>query len=252
MQGDEKQPPQKRPRTRSDSSASFNVPETEDDVSPQEILSDSRPYRNRNSSIRLRDPMSIQTTGPQTTRRNVNIPDRILTPSPDAVPARSIRGTIIKKSPPGEHQRKSPHWLLYVGVGMIAMLALWVVGSSALAWGLARYNDIRYGNPRTFQIDAVVGHGDDAAHPSHFIAINLHRHVFVIEFMAGNPAKAISYSGPYLFGQGGDLIPVTLEFRDVTGDGQPDMLIHIQDQTIVFVNDGTKFRPPNSSDHIHL
>jgi len=135
---------------------------------------------------------------------------------------------------------------------MIAMLALWVVGSSALAWGLARYDDLRYGNPRTFQVDAIVGHGDDTTHPSHFIAVNLHRHIVVVEFMAGNPAKAISYSGPYLFDQGGELTPVTLEFRDVTGDSKPDMLIHIQDQTIVFINDGTKFRPPNNSDHIHL
>src|SRR5258708_23412343 len=79
---------------------------------------------------------------------------------------------------------------------MIAMLALWVVGSSALAWGLARYDDLRYGNPRTFQIDAVVGHGDDAAHPSHFIAVNLHRHIVIVEFMAGNPATAIHHSGP--------------------------------------------------------
>jgi len=164
------------------------------------------------------------------------------------MPTRSTRTPTSRQT----EQRKGLHWLLYVGVGMIAMLLLWVVGSSVLAWGMARYDDLVYGNPRTFQIDAVVGHSDDAAHPSHFIVINLHRHIIIVEFMGGNPAKSISYGGPYLFDQGGDLIPVTLEFRDVNGDGKPDMLIHIQDQTIVFINDGTKFRPQNSSDHIHL
>jgi len=256
MQSDEKQPRQKRPKTKQNDSTAFDIPDTQDDVSLQDTQSDSGPLRYRSSSIRLRDPMSIQTTGPQPTRRNVIIPDqavgRVTTPTPGAMPTRSVRGSVAKQAPPDRGQRRGLHWLLYVGVGMIAMLALWVVGSSALAWGLARYDDLRYGNPRTFQIDAVVGHGDDAAHPSHFIAVNLHRHIVIVEFMAGNPARAISYSGPYLFDPGGDLTPVTLEFRDVTGHGLPDMLIHIQDQIIVFVNDGTKFRPPNSSDHIHL
>ena len=73
-----------------------------------------------------------------------------------------------------------------------------------------------------------------------------------MELMAGNPAKSINYTGPDLFESGGDLIPVTLEFRDVTGDGKPDMLIHIQDKVFVFVNDGTKFRPSNANDKIHL
>src|SRR5258708_39126967 len=109
---------------------------------------------------------------------------------------------------------------------MIAMLALWVVGSSALAWGLARYDDLRYGNPRTFQIDAVVGHGDDAAHPSHFIAVNLHRHIVIVEFMAGTPARGTNYSGPYLFYPGGDFTPVTLRFCDVIGHSLPDIVVY--------------------------
>ena len=150
------------------------------------------------------------------------------------------------------------HWLLPLGIGMIAMLVLWVVGSLLLAWGLARYDDLRYGNPRTYQTDAVVGHGGDSpAHPSHFIAVNLNRQAIVVEFPAGSQSGALSYVVPYyILGPGGDLTPITLEFRDVTGDGKPDMIIHIhlqsQDQTFVFVNDGPKFRPPNAKDHIHL
>lgn len=162
---------------------------------------------------------------------------------------------------PDEKPKRHVHWLLPLGIGMIAMLLLWVVGSSVLAWGLDRYDDLRYGYPRTYQIDAVVGHGDNTQHPSHFMAINLHGQAIVIEFPAGNPQHAMSYVVPYFIrqqggGQGGDLTPVTVEFRDVTGDGKPDMLVHIlfrtQVQTFVFINTGTKFRPPTSSDTIHL
>jgi hypothetical protein len=150
------------------------------------------------------------------------------------------------------------HWLLPIGIGMIAMLVLWEIGTLALAWGMARYDDIRYGNPRTYQTDFAVGHGGDSRqHPSHFIAINLNRQAIVVEFPAGNPSGAQSYVVPdYILGPGGDLVPVTVEFRDVTGDGKPDMIIHMhlqsQDQTFVFVNDGTKFRAPTSKDNIHL
>jgi hypothetical protein len=149
------------------------------------------------------------------------------------------------------NEPKRVHWLLYIGIGMLAMLVLWVVGSSVLAWGLARYDDYRYGYPRTFQTDAVVGHGDSPAHPSHFIAVNLHGQVIIVEFPAGSPAKSISYLGPLLVESNSDLIPVMLEFRDVNGDNKPDMLIHIGDKVFVFINDGTQFRPSNNNDPLH-
>ncbi len=150
------------------------------------------------------------------------------------------------------------HWLLPLGVGMMAMLVLWVTGAWLVAWGGQRYNDLHYGIPRTYQTDAVVGHGGDSpAHPSHFIALNLNRQAIVIELMAGDPGKSVSYVAPvYIAGDGGDLAPVTVEFRDVTGDNRLDMIIHIhlpsQDQLSVFVNTGTKFRPSNGNDKISI
>lgn len=36
--------------------------------------------------------------------------------------------------------------------------------------------------------------------------------------------------------------PVTATFQDVNGDGRVDILIHIQDQTIIYLNDGTGFK----------
>jgi len=90
----------------------------------------------------------------------------------------------------------------------------------------------------------VVGHDDSPAHPSHFIAINLDRHVVVIELPGGDASKAKIYNGPTLLRPGQDLPPVTLSFRDVNGDGLLDMLITIAGSSIIFDNDHGSFRPP--------
>jgi hypothetical protein len=148
----------------------------------------------------------------------------------------------------GAHEAEEPsrprrHWLFIFGVGMLAMLALWVGGSMLLTWWQVTQDDWHYGRPRTFRADVVVGHNDSAANPSHFIAINLNRHVEVIECPGGDCSHAVIYLGPILFGDGEDEIPVTLTFQDVNGDGKPDMVIHIQAQRIVFINENGKFRP---------
>ncbi len=144
-------------------------------------------------------------------------------------------------SPASRSHKHSLHWLVYVGVGMIAALALWVSLSAILAWGTTQYNNIVYGYPRFYQTDAVVGHSDSAAHPSHFIAQNLHGQVIVIELPAGNPAKSYEYVGPDLIGSGDDQIPITLTFSDANHDGKPDMIIHIENREVIFCNTGTKF-----------
>jgi len=154
-------------------------------------------------------------------------------------------------------KRGSVHWLLPFGVGMLALLALWFTSSITITWLTQRYYDYRYGTPRTYQIDQVVGHKDSANRPSHFIAINLNRQAIVVEFPGGDPATSVSYVAPlYIAGDGADQAPITLEFRDVTGDGKPDMIMHIhlpnQDQLSVFVNDGQKFRPSNPNDRIRI
>jgi hypothetical protein len=51
------------------------------------------------------------------------------------------------------------------------------------------------------------------------------------------------YLGPLLIGKGQELAVVTLSFKDVNGDGLPDMLVRVQDSTIVFLNEKGQFRP---------
>jgi len=176
---------------------------------------------------------------------------------PKAVPRRSSRQQAHQVPPQQVSQEKqvSPprrlRWMLILGIGMCVMLVLWILGSILLTWWHDKQDDLTYGRPRTFQTDAVVGH-NDASTPSHFIAINLHRQIEVLECPGGDCSKAVVYVGPLLIGADQDLDPVTLEFKDVNRDGKPDMLIHIRDQTIVFLNDAGKFRPARTEDHIML
>ncbi len=177
---------------------------------------------------------------------------------PKTVPPRSSRQQSQQATPRQkleEEQVSLPpkrlHWMAILGIGMCVMLVLWILGSVMLAWWHDKQDDLTYGRPRTFQIDAVVGH-NDASTQSHFIAINLHRQIEVLECPGGDCSKAVVYIGPLLMGADQGLDPVTLEFKDVNRDGKLDMLIHVRDQTVVFLNDTGKFRPVRSEDHIFL
>jgi hypothetical protein len=147
--------------------------------------------------------------------------------------------------PPRRFHWPRLHWLFYVGLGLfIAVLIIqgWNWAAGAIQ---AHSLDSTYGMPRTWQCDAVVGHGDSAAHPSHFTFENLHARLIITELPGGNPAHAHMYSGPQLVS---DQIPVTGIFKDVNGDGRLDMLVEIgtgtgNGQTIVYLNNGTQFVP---------
>ncbi len=140
------------------------------------------------------------------------------------------------------------HPLLLLGLGMILMLVLWTLLTLVVSWWNTTWDDLHYGRPRTFQVDAVVGQNDSPANLSHFIALNLNGRIEVIEFPSGDASKARIYIGPQLYGNGQNLIPVTLSFVDVNSNHHPDMILHFQDTTIVYVNDQGGFRPANVSE----
>jgi hypothetical protein len=139
--------------------------------------------------------------------------------------------------------RRPAHPLLYLGIGMLAMLVLWTLLSAALGWFTTTLDDMRYGRPRTFQTNAWVGHNEQTGVPSHFIAMNLNGHVEIIEISGGDAAHTHVYVGPQLYGKGNDLVPVTLQFVDVNGDNKVDMVVNFQGSRTVFINDQGAFRP---------
>lgn len=144
------------------------------------------------------------------------------------------------------------HWLFYVGLAMLAMTLMWGAISAFSSWWQVTHDDWTYGRPRTYQVDQAVGHNDSDIHKSHFIALNLNRHIEVIEFPGGDPTKAKIYIGPVLMGQGQDLAPATLSFKDVNGDGKLDMIVNVQDSRFVFINDKGVFRPLHPGENVHL
>lgn len=141
--------------------------------------------------------------------------------------------------------------LLAIIVGMVVMALLAMSLTAFASWWKVHQDDMQYGRPRTFQVDAVVGHSDSQSNPTHFIFINLNRHVQIIELPGGDSAHARIYPGPVLFGDGQDLTPITADIRDVNGDGKPDIIVHIQDQQLVLINDGTQFRPLQPGEHVN-
>lgn len=180
----------------------------------------------------------VQTPQPSSRRRPVEVDDEIET----------------QRSGGLSHPRTSGgprlHWLFYVGVSMLVMVIAWFAFTSLMSWWQVTQDDWHYGRPRTYQTDYVVGHNDSSTNPSHFIAINLNRHIQIVEFPGGDSSKAKIYVGPVLIGQGQDLAPVTLTFKDVNGDGKADMIVSVQSSRFIFINEKDAFRPARPGESI--
>ncbi|HLI08885.1 MAG TPA: VCBS repeat-containing protein [Ktedonobacteraceae bacterium] len=173
-------------------------------------------------------------------------PRRSAYTTPGQIPGRGGPGALAAPEPvlaPRRRRGFYAHPLLYLGTGMVAMLALWVGLSIFLSWWYTWQDDLHYGRPRTYQVDQVVGHNDSPDNPTHFVAINLNSRVLIIELPGGDSSKARIYQGPTLYGQGSDLAPITLSFQDVNHDGKLDMLVHFQGSVIIYLNQGGTFVP---------
>src|SRR5258708_1611675 len=145
---------------------------------------------------------------------------------------------------PRTHRRLKPHWLVFLGVGLLLMLAGYMAFSDLGSWWQTHQDDTAFGNPRTFQIEAVVGYGESNSNPSDFLALNLKGAIVVIEIPGGNVKKAISYPITTLPGNQGNP-PVRLVFQDFDHDGKLDLLVQIGDPpttiTYMLFNNGTQF-----------
>ena len=217
------------------------------DIAEEEEYYVTRPHT---SVRRYRQPIERDTLDEYDTEQPTFIQRRNVNSKAPASSGMASKAIDPPAPQPRKRRRLSP-WAAFI-VGMLLMITL-VIGFSAFSsWWQVRQDDATYGRPRTYQVDEVVGHHDGPSNPSHFLFMNLNRHVVVIEFPGGDSTHALLYTGPTLFGDGSDLIPVTGEFKDVNGDHLLDILVHMQDQTLVYINDGTKFRPLQPGEHVNL
>ncbi len=106
-------------------------------------------------------------------------------------------------------------------------------------------DDMTYSYPRTFQTDANVGRGDSNFPITHFIALNLNGRIEVLEIPQGDTDTLHPhlYLIARLAMQGSDLVPVTVSFADMNGDGKSDMVVTFNGMQWILFNNGTQFVP---------
>src|SRR5262245_2870604 len=144
------------------------------------------------------------------------------------------------------------HSIAYIVTALLALLAIYAIMGNVMGWGRSRLDDFRYGTTRTFQTDEIVGHGDGAGTPTHFIAMNLNRQVVVIEVPGGDPSKIRTLTGPYLFGAGEDKTPVLLQLDDINRDGAKDLIVNVKNEAIIYLNRDGQFQPITTEERIKL
>ncbi len=226
-----------------------------DEVWPSRPASNARRYR---TDVRAETGRSADVqSGPRTARhmvppRRTAAQERL--PPLSQGPSRALSGSerVRSRQTDDYHEVRGSdgrrfHWFVFVGLALLVMLLGWVAFSAIGAWFQTTQDDWHYGRPRTFQIDQVVGHHDSAQNPSHFIAMNLNRHIIIIEMPGGDFSKSVVFSGPTLVGPGQDLTPVTLTFQDVNHDGKLDMLVNIQGNQLVYLNENGTFVSPGQN-----
>lgn len=163
-------------------------------------------------------------------------------------PTSAIRrtGTGFYDSPKKTKLIKQRHFdrytlMIVVGLALIVMIVGWFVFTLIANWWTNTTDDWKYGNPRTFQTDQFVGQGDSPDHPDHFIAVNTHGQVIVIQLNPQHPELNHTYG---ITTASDPKTPVNLLFRPagntwamyvVVGDTNP--------YTVEYVSDGQKFVP---------
>ena len=137
------------------------------------------------------------------------------------------------------------HPLLTAAFAAAAIVIAYQLLSGLLFWTQLRLDDLRYGYPRSSQMEGYVGFGESNGQPTHFMALNLHRQVVVLYIAGDNPTHVSTIKGPLLYGANEEYAPVTMRLVDVTGDGYPDLVLSVDRQQIVYVDQPrlASFRP---------
>ncbi len=176
-----------------------------------------------------------------------------------AIPRRRTNAVAGTRQPPPLHTDQDEpvfppvrwrfHPLVYIGLVMLILLLGWIVITGLSQWWAIQQDNWHYGYPRTFQGDAAVGHAPGGA-LSHFIATNEHGRIKVYESPGSDTSQTKVYIITTLVGDGADLHPVTLQFRDVNHDHKLDMLVLVNGSQYIYLNDNGRFRLATPQDNI--
>ena len=205
------------------------------DMDTQDQINEDALYKMRaHTSVVRQNPYQPGTTDPQATRRvSIHVHEQ-------PKQQRQQPPLLLVEMP---RQFHFPRWPACAGFAGLVMFGGWF-GINVGIQAFQRWqDDLHYGRPRTYQTDAVVGHNHDSSmNPSHFIVLNLHGQIMVIEIAAGDPSKTHLYkTGLNLLGSGQDLTPAEVTFKDLDGDGKPDMIVSVGGQSTAFKNENDTF-----------
>jgi hypothetical protein len=147
-----------------------------------------------------------------------------------------------KRELPPLKRRQPLHWTVPVGLTIMGMLFLTLAVQLTWNWGTSIYNNLRYGMPRTMQVDAFVGQ-EAGTTPSHFIAENIRGRVVIIEMPGGDVQHVRVIVGPQIMGPNADQVPVVISFVDRNRDHRPDMLVRFGAMEVWYTNENGTFVP---------
>lgn len=241
-----------RPRTQTQTikaAPAAAIPETRSQAKTTSTVPSTRPEQstpNAASSTQAKGSTAAPETAPPTPPAK---PAPRTTQTTSVAPVRQRVQTNTRQHPATSHPivsllhgEQRTHGLVLIGIGMSIAIVLVMLCTFLFQWGENVWNDLQYGTPRTFQTDAFVGH-EAGKTPSHFVALNLHGRVEIIELPGGDASHAHIYVGPQLAGPGADNIPVTLQFASDGHPKSPDMVVSFQHTQIIFHNQHGTFHP---------
>lgn len=143
-------------------------------------------------------------------------------------------------------------YLPYIVTLVLCMVAVGLVANNLIGWGQTKIDDIRYGRPRMSQLSVYVGHNEGPAGlhgtPTQLIGMNLNRQIVVLEIPGGDVSKTRTLTGPYLFGANENLTPVRLRLDFVNADQQPDLIVSVKNEEIIYINENDAFRLINENE----
>ena len=153
-------------------------------------------------------------------------------------PTRSSRRIALA----GEVRQALSSWWAAVLTYLLLLVLGYLLLTPVFAWGQRRLDDMRYGFPRTTQLDGLVGHDEAGGEPTHLMALNLRGQISILELPGGDPAKTRAIVGPYLIGADGPYVVPHLSLEDVSRDGQVDLLLQVREEIVVYINENGTFR----------
>lgn len=132
--------------------------------------------------------------------------------------------------------------MIIVSLIIIVMVGGWWLLTTVSTWWTDWQDDLHYGNPRTFQVDQFVGQGDSPIFPDHFLAVNIHGRVVVVQLNAQHPELDHTYG----ITTTDPKTPVSLSFRQSGSAVAMYVLIEATTPyTVELVSNGKQFVSPH-------